>query len=66
MSQQSAIAYLHGKLDEQAHIVSEHLTRGGVKDYAEYQRLCGVIQGLSHAKQIIDDLAKRLEDGADE
>lgn len=66
MSQQSAIDYLQGKLDEQAHIVSGHLTRGAVKDYAEYQRLCGVIQGLSHAKQIIDDLAKRLEDGADE
>jgi hypothetical protein len=66
MSQQSAVVYLHSKLDEQAHTVSEHLTRGGVKDYAEYQRLCGVIQGLNHAKQIIDDLAKRLEEGADE
>ena len=65
MSQQSAVAYLTLKLDEQAQIVSEHLTRGGVKDYAEYQKLCGVIQSLSHAKQIIDDLAKRLED-ADE
>lgn len=66
MSQHSAIIYLHAKLNEQAQTVSEHLTRGGVKDYAEYQRLCGVIQGLNHAKQIIDDLAKRLEDDADE
>jgi hypothetical protein len=66
MSQQSAVAYLHSKLDEQAQTVSEHITRGGVKDYAEYQRLCGVIQGLNHAKQAIDDLAKRLEEGADE
>ena len=66
MSQESAVAHLHSKLDEQAHIISDHLTRGGVKDYAEYQRLCGVIQGLNHAKQIIDDLAKRLEEGADE
>lgn len=66
MSQQSAVLYLHSKLDEQAQTVSEHITRGNVKDYAEYQRLCGVIQGLNHAKQIIDDLAKRLEEGADE
>ena len=65
MSQQSAVNHLSNKLEEQCNIVSEHLSRGGVKDYAEYQKLCGVIQGLNLAKQIIDDLAKRLED-ADE
>jgi hypothetical protein len=65
MSQQSAVIHLSNRLEEQCNIVSEHLARGGVKDYAEYQKLCGVIQGLNLAKQIIDDLAKRLED-ADE
>lgn len=66
MSQQSAVAYLLSKLDEQCSTITEHVARGNVKDFSEYQRLCGVIQGITLSQQIIADLAKRLEEGADE
>lgn len=63
MRNQSAIEYLTSKVDEQRKIVEEHLVRGNLKEFSEYQRLCGVIQGLDFTKQLILDLAKNLEDG---
>ena len=63
MRNQSAIEYLTSKVDEQRKIVEEHLVRGNLKEFSEYQRLCGVIQGLDFTKQLILDLAKYLEDG---
>ena len=63
MRNQSAIEYLNSKVDEQSKIVEEHLVRGNLKEFSEYQRLCGVIQGLDFTKQLILDLAKNLEDG---
>jgi len=62
MRNQSAIEYLTSKVDEQRKIVEEHLVRGNLKEFSEYQRLCGVIQGLDFTKQLISDLAKNLED----
>jgi hypothetical protein len=66
MSQQSAVHYLQSKLDEERNTILEHIARGNVSDFPEYQRLCGVIQGIALSKQIITDLAKRLEGDADE
>jgi hypothetical protein len=66
MSQQPAVIHLLSKLDEQCNTIVEHISRGNVKDFSEYQRLCGVIQGINLSKQIVTDLAKRLEEGADE
>mgnify|MGYP003342317725 CR=1 FL=1 len=34
---------------------------GTAKDFPEYQKLCGVIQGLSLAESIIKDLVQKLE-----
>ena len=34
----------------------------GCKSFDEYQRLCGLIQGLQHAQNLISDLAKRMEE----
>jgi len=53
--------YIVSKLDERRTEINEFLGQGSAKDYAEYQKLCGVIQGLDTAKQFILDLAKRLE-----
>lgn len=40
---------------------------GGIcVDYASYQKLCGVIQGLAIAERHLLDLAKRAEDNDDE
>ena len=53
------------------HIISEigklrddqavFLNGGGAKDFAEYRHVCGVIRGLTHAEQLVKDLAKKLE-----
>ena len=42
------------------------VSQSAAKDFSEYQKLCGVIQGLEFAKLCIEDLAKRLEIDADE
>ena len=35
--------------------------RGAAKDYSEYQKLCGTIQGLAIAERYIIDLAEKVE-----
>ena len=35
-------------------------------EHPEYLRLRGLIQGLEYAKEVINDLAKRMEKDADE
>jgi len=58
--------YLTSTLGDEIESVKEHLAMNGAKDIEECRRLCGVIQGLSLAKDIVKDLAKRLEQDADE
>ena len=58
--------YLNAKLDEQVRETEEFLGGGNVKDFNEYQKLCGVIQGLGRAKRILADLANRMKEEEDE
>ena len=44
----------------------EKLCTGGVKDYAEYRELVGVIRGLDHANYNLQDLKTRLERNNDD
>jgi hypothetical protein len=60
------LGYIASKLDERRTELVEFISLGSIKDFFEYQKLCGVIQGLDTAKQIITDLAKRLETEDDE
>lgn len=41
--------------------IVDAVSTSAAKDYAEYQRLCGEIRGLSLAEGYILDLMKRLE-----
>lgn len=60
------LSYLDDKIDDHRERQVEFILKGGqIRDFAEYQRLCGVIQGLDFAKQLIADLAKRELDGDD-
>lgn len=61
MSYNTPLEYVDSKLNERRKQIEETLASGVAKDYAEYQRLCGVISGLDFATQVILDLAKRLE-----
>jgi hypothetical protein len=44
---------------------ADDLAGGSCRTFEEYQKLCGVIQGLAMAERYILDLAKKAED-ADE
>ena len=58
--------YLVNKLNDQRKDLVDFISQGSVKDFSEYQKICGVIQGLDTAKQIISDLADRMENTEDE
>ena len=58
--------YLVNKLNDQRRDLIDFISQGSVKDFSEYQKICGVIQGLDTAKQIISDLADRMENTEDE
>jgi len=63
MAYGTALEYLTAKLAEERELVSEHAIRGnGISDYAAYQRLCGIVQGLDFAVTLINDFAKRMEE----
>jgi hypothetical protein len=47
--------------DEYRQQALDKLIGGGVKDYAEYRELVGVIRGLAFANLTIQDLEQRLE-----
>ena len=41
--------------------IVEAVSNSAAKDYADYQKLCGEIRGLSLAEGFILDLAKKME-----
>jgi hypothetical protein len=66
MSYATPFDYIKSKLDERRRELEEHVGTGNAKDYAEYQKLCGFIQGLEFAKELTIDLQKRMENDEDE
>ena len=45
---------------------ADDLAGGVCRNFEEYQKLCGVIQGLALAERYIIDLAHKLENSDDE
>ena len=56
-----ALTYLLKEIDKLREDQAVFLNGGGAKDFAEYRHICGVIRGLTHADQIVKDLARKLE-----
>jgi hypothetical protein len=56
-----ALTYLLKEIDKLREDQAVFLNGGGAKDFAEYRHVCGVIRGLTHADQIVKDLAKKME-----
>jgi len=46
--------------------LTQALTAGSARDYAEYKNLCGEIRGLSLAQSYITDLVRQMEYSDDE
>lgn len=61
-----ALEYLDKKYSEEIKVIEEELGRGGAKDYAQYQNLCGVIRGLLTAQREINDLLRKVKDYEDD
>jgi hypothetical protein len=58
--------YLISKLVERQEEVASHICTGRLADHQEYRSLCGFIDGLKYAEELVRDLAKRQEQDADE
>lgn len=52
---------LSSQIDDQIAQTQEFLGTGNAREYAEYREACGKIRGLISAKQLIEDLARNLE-----
>ena len=51
--------------DEKTEQLSTYLASGSAKSYEEYQRLCGQIKGLLHAKEYTLSLKQQWEESDD-
>lgn len=54
------------QLDEKVGRLQEAVGAGSAKDFSEYQKMCGEIQGLLSARLFITDLRKTMEHSDDE
>lgn len=50
---------LSAKYQDEINLRVQALIQGSAKDFADYRKLCGEIQGLSIAQREVHDLAKR-------
>lgn len=57
---------LKKRLEEERQNIIESLGDGVAKDYADYQRMCGVIRGLLTAQREINDLLRKLKEEDDD
>ncbi len=53
--------YLRSNVRDQMNDISDHISGGGCKDFAEYTKCCGIIQGLAQAEREILDAKSRYE-----
>jgi len=61
VSRESVFDYLKSKIAEERTRAAHNVLSGKVTQ-TEYNRLCGVIQGLDYTTALMDDLAKRMEE----
>jgi hypothetical protein len=52
---------LHEKLRTDMNNYADDLAGGACRSYDEYQKLCGLIQGLAIAERYLIDLAEKVE-----
>jgi hypothetical protein len=57
---------LRTKLREDMNNYTDDMAGGACQSYEQYQKLCGVIQGLAIAERYLLDLAEKLEKSDDE
>jgi hypothetical protein len=60
-SENNSFEYLRDKLRSQMNDLSDHISGGACKDYNEYAKCCGIIEGLALAERELLDLKSKLE-----
>ena len=63
---QSFVEVLRKKIRDDMNNYADDCAGGACRSFEEYQKLCGVIQGLALAESHLLDLAKRAEEPEDE
>jgi hypothetical protein len=58
-------AVLRKKIRDDMNNYADDLSSGQCSTFEQYQKLCGVIQGLAIAERYLIDLAKQIEDSDD-
>lgn len=56
---------LRKKIREDMNNYADDCAGGACRSFEEYQKLCGVIQGLAFAEAHLIDLAKKVEEAND-
>ena len=55
------LEYLIKKCQDEESRLAETLGQGLAKDHADYRHQCGIIRGLAMARQMLIDIAERME-----
>ena len=53
---------LREKIRKDLNDYADDLANGVCRNFEEYQKLCGMIQGLGRAEEYLNDLAKKVEE----
>jgi hypothetical protein len=53
---------LRKKFRERMNELADNVATGKCADFGEYQKLCGVIEGLAYAERDLLDLKQQMED----
>lgn len=61
MSDYQALAYVSKEIQKLKQEREAYAAAGRCDTIEEYRRVCGVVQGLNYAENIIEDLVRRME-----
>ena len=59
------VEVLRQKIREDLNNYADYIAGGACQNFEQYQKLCGVIQGLAIAESYLLDLAKKVEETDD-
>ena len=62
---QKFVEVLRQKIREDLNNYADDIAGGACQTFEQYQKLCGVIQGLAIAESYLLDLAKKVEEADD-
>lgn len=65
MSDYKALAYVAKEIQKLKQEREAYAAAGRCDTIEEYRRVCGVVQGLNFAENIIDDLVRKMEKSDD-